>query len=103
MQDDIWQKKTGRVKLDFCANQARKDGLNHFWIDTCCINKANQSELQEAITSMFRWYATAEKCYAYLADIRYHKRSSDGSYEPWKSAFRGSRWFTRGWTLQELL
>jgi hypothetical protein len=51
---------------------------------------------------MFRWYRNAAKCYVYLSDVSadQHSRVSDGS---WKPDFRRSRWFTRGWTLQELL
>ena len=91
-------------KLQFCGEQARKDGLEYFWVDTCCINKASQSELSEAITSMFRWYRGAAKCYVYLSDVAAHKRDNRGqTQQPWESAFRMSKWFTRGWTLQELL
>ncbi|KAJ4300817.1 hypothetical protein N0V90_002905 [Kalmusia sp. IMI 367209] len=94
----------GYRKLRFCAQQAKRDGLDYFWVDTCCIDKSNSSELQEAINSMFRWYKNAKKCYVYLSDVEYN--SSDGndkSFRRWKPAFRKSRWFTRGWTLQELL
>ncbi|KAF2624557.1 HET-domain-containing protein [Macroventuria anomochaeta] len=90
--------KGGYRKLFFCAEQAKRDGLNHFWVDTCCIDKSNSSELQEAINSMFRWYQNAKKCYVYLSDV--HSSTLDGDGE---LAFAQSRWFTRGWTLQELL
>jgi hypothetical protein len=51
---------------------------------------------------MFRWYRNAAKCYIYLSDVSTgkHGRSSELL---WYSAFNISRWFTRGWTLQELL
>jgi hypothetical protein len=90
--------KEGSRKIEFCAEQANRDGLSHFWIDTCMIDKSNSQELQEAINSMFRWYQKAEKCYVYLADVEHSVLDAEG-----ESAFRGSRWFTRGWTLQELL
>ncbi|KAF2127315.1 vegetative incompatibility protein HET-E-1 [Dothidotthia symphoricarpi CBS 119687] len=96
--------KTGYRKLAFCGKQAKLDGLQYFWVDTCCIDKTSSAELQEAITSMFRWYQNAEKCYVYLSDVPY--RISDGDDERlqrWKPAFKKSRWFTRGWTLQELV
>lgn len=32
--------KEGFAKLEFCANRARHDGLDYFWIDTCCIDRA---------------------------------------------------------------
>ncbi|OSS51913.1 hypothetical protein B5807_03446 [Epicoccum nigrum] len=92
------QLEEGCRKIKFCAEQAQRDGLCHFWIDTCCIDKSNSQELQEAINSMFRWYQKAEKCYVYLSDVKQGVLDTEGEY-----AFRGSRWFTRGWTLQELL
>lgn len=94
--------KIGYAKLVFCAEQARKDGIGHFWIDTCCINKTNHTELSEAIISMFRWYRNADKCYVYLSDVL-TCHDDDQNPPAWQAAFRRSRWFTRGWTLQELL
>ena len=88
----------GWNKISFCAQQAKRDGLEYFWVDTCCIDKSNSQELQEAINSMFRWYQKAEKCYVYLSDVKNSTLDGDG-----ESALRESRWFTRGWTLQELL
>jgi hypothetical protein len=71
-------------------------------VDTCCIDKSNAVELQEAINSMFRWYQNAVKCYVYLSDVSTKKQKASDSYT-WELAFRSSKWFTRGWTLQELL
>jgi hypothetical protein len=48
---------------------------------------------------MFRWYRSATKCYVYLSDVSAAQRSQ----LQWQPDFRRSRWFTRGWTLQELL
>ena len=96
--------KIGYRKLTFCGEQAAKDGLNYFWIDTCCIDKSSSAELSEAINSMFRWYQNAEMCYVYLSDVS--SRTSDRNAKfsrRWKREFRKSKWFTRGWTLQELL
>jgi hypothetical protein len=97
--------KIGYKKIRFCGEQARQDGLQYFWIDTCCINKASYAELSEAINLMFRWYENAATCYVYLSDVSTTKRkASDWSSEfTWESAFQESRWFKRGWTLQELL
>ncbi|EPE08177.1 HET domain-containing protein [Ophiostoma piceae UAMH 11346] len=83
--------------IDFC-NQAASDGFEYVWADTCCIDKSTASELAEAINSMFRWYQESTLCYAYLADVP----SGDRTHVM-DSAFRCSRWFTRGWTLQELI
>ncbi|KAL1844650.1 hypothetical protein VTK73DRAFT_2097 [Phialemonium thermophilum] len=96
--------KAGYRKLTFCAEQAKRDGLRYFWVDTCCIDKTNSTELATAINSMFRWYRDAARCYVYLSDLSIAGAPCDqGSAPPWKSAFRKHRWFTRGWTLQELL
>ncbi|KAH8723065.1 heterokaryon incompatibility protein-domain-containing protein [Phaeosphaeriaceae sp. PMI808] len=89
--------RAGYCKLAFCGKQAAKDGLQFFWVDTCCIDKSSSAELSEAINSMFRWYHDAAKCYAYLPDV------STGGYAKNDQSFQKSRWFTRGWTLQELL
>ena len=94
----------GYGKIQFCGEQARRDGLEYFWVDTCCIDKSNAVELQEAINSMFRWYQHATKCYVYLPDVsRPRTGSADGSNEAWVSTFQKSEWFSRGWTLQELI
>jgi hypothetical protein len=90
--------KAGYGKIRFCGEQARQDNLQYFWIDTCCINKANYTELSQAINSMFRWYQNAAKCYVYLSDVSTTKRKArDQSSEfPWKADFQISKWFTRG-------
>ncbi|KIW99858.1 uncharacterized protein Z518_10786 [Rhinocladiella mackenziei CBS 650.93] len=98
------KEKAGYTKIQFCGQQARRDGLRYFWVDTCCIDKANYPELSESIFSMFRWYRDAAKCYVYLSDVSAGKSDKNGQTQrSWESAFRNSRWFTRGWTLQELL
>ena len=89
--------KPGYDKIRFCGEQANRDGLQFFWVDTCCIDKTNSTELYEAINSMFRWYRQAKKCYVYLKDVGNTRGRS------WQEDFRRSRWFTRGWTLQELI
>ena len=105
LMDGTGKSKTGYNKIRFCGQQAKLDSLQHFWVDTCCINKSNRAELQKAINSMFRWYRNATRCYVYLSDVSTMKRkASDPLAEyTWESAFQESRWFTRGWTLQELL
>jgi hypothetical protein len=105
LTDGTGEDKAGYGKIRFCGEQAIHDGLQYFWVDTCCIDKSNSVELQEAINSMFRWYQSAAKCYVYLSDVSLEmQQASDPSAESaWESTFRASRWFTRGWTLQELL
>jgi len=97
--------KTGYEKIKFCGEQAAQDGLQYFWVDTCCIDKSNSVELTTAISSMFRWYQRATKCYVYLADVSSPSYYADiqAKRSTWETAFRDSKWFTRGWTLQELI
>jgi hypothetical protein len=97
--------KTGYDKIRFCGERAATDGLQYFWVDTCCIDKSTSDELSTAINSMFRWYQHASKCYVYLSDVFVPEEVIDAETFriTWEEAFRRSRWFTRGWTLQELL
>ncbi|KAF2494939.1 hypothetical protein BU16DRAFT_51347 [Lophium mytilinum] len=105
LKDGTGKSKAGYAKITFCGEQARLDGFQYFWVDTCCIDKSNSTELAEAINSMFRWYRNAAKCYALLSDVSKTARDAGKTVDqlPWESAFRESRWFTRGWTLQELV
>jgi hypothetical protein len=99
---NVGKEKTGYKKLHFCAEQALRDELEYFWVDTCCIDKSNNTELSSAIVSMFRWYEKAEKCYVFLSDVSFRHREGVKTQE-WLPQLKKSRWFTRGWTLQELL
>jgi WD40 repeat protein len=97
--------KSGYRKIRLCGQQAHQDGLQYFWVDTCCINKSDKAEHSSAIQSMFEWYRNATRCYVYLPSVTVKgcaSSSTSGEYI-WESAFRSSRWFKRGWTLQELL
>jgi hypothetical protein len=94
--------KAGWRKIQFCAKKAAADGLGYFWVDTCCIDKKNAVEMGAAINSMFRWYQNAARCYVYLSDVSKPNTGADDQ-RAWEEAFRKSRWFTRGWTLQELI
>ncbi|KZM19433.1 hypothetical protein ST47_g9412 [Ascochyta rabiei] len=87
-----WRQKSGCSKVLNTCNRALQDGYKYVWIDTCCIDKSSSAELSEAINSMFRWYQQSSTCYAYLSDI---DRGTSG--------LSSSRWFNRGWTLQELI
>ncbi len=104
LTDGTSKGKAGYDKIEFCGEQARRNGLQYFWVDTCCIDKSNAVELQESINSMFRWYRDATKCYVYLPDVsRPQSDSDDESNKDWVLTFRKSEWFRRGWTLQELI
>ncbi|KPI40928.1 Vegetative incompatibility protein HET-E-1 [Cyphellophora attinorum] len=104
IEDGAGREKAGYEKLRFCAEQARKDGLDHFWVDTCCIKKSDLAELSEAITSMFRWYRRSANCYVLLTDVTHDTTLSPGDGTPvWREQFHSSAHHTRGWTLQEIL
>jgi hypothetical protein len=103
--------KIGYKKISFCAKQASQDDIEYIWVDTCCIDKSNTNsnktiELQYAINSMFRWYQNAAKCYVYLEDVLtpgIDAGNDSHLTSLWELSLRESRWFTRGWTLQELI
>ncbi|KAJ3569247.1 hypothetical protein NPX13_g6148 [Xylaria arbuscula] len=98
LDDPKHKEKLGYAKIEGCCQQAIRDGLNFIWVDTCCIDKRSSAELSEAINSMFRWYGEAQVCYVYLEDVPLEENVCAPN-----SAFCRSRWFTRGWTLQELI
>ncbi|KAF2851927.1 HET-domain-containing protein [Plenodomus tracheiphilus IPT5] len=87
--------KRGYNKLRDCCRIVLKQWLNHVWIDTCCIDKSSSAELSEAINSMYKYYTDAQFCITYLDDV------ADDA--PKDSFLEGAVWFSRGWTLQELI
>jgi len=95
---DVPNSKCGKAKVIASCERASADGYEYIWIDSCCIDKSSSAELSEAINSMFPWYRAAKTCYAFLVDV--NATASDDEIE---GEFRESRWFTRGWTLQELI
>jgi len=100
------KEKAGFVKIDKICRMASSHGLKYAWVDTCCIDKTSSAELTEAINSMFQWYRQSDVCYAYLSDLPPCQFSDRGvATLDWLSPSAGSnyRWFTRGWTLQELI
>lgn len=100
----VGRTKSGYKKIEFCVNQAVRDDLRYVWVDTCCIDKSSSAELSEAINSMYAWYHNAERCYVYLSDVSASLSTDDIPFQQtWIVAFQQSRWFTRGWTLQELI
>ncbi|RYP09755.1 hypothetical protein DL764_001090 [Monosporascus ibericus] len=85
-----YKAKGGWHKIEKSCEQALRDGLDYVWADTICIDKSSSAELSEAINSMFKWYRSSAVCYAYLYDLP-------------ERGLEQSRWFTRGWTLQEMI
>lgn len=111
----LGRKKKGWNKILGSAIQAANHGYNYAWIDTCCIDKTSSAELSEAINSMFRWYRESKVCFAYLEDVSIEPKrkvieiesDSDATGPPSpcpaSCLLSKSRWFKRGWTLQELI
>ena len=92
MQNPILaSKKKGFTKIRNACEKGLKHEFTHIWIDTCCINKDSSAELSEAINCMYRWYEASVICFAFLSDVNTTAR------------MESSIWFTRGWTLQELI
>ena len=77
---------------------AESHGYKWVWIDTCCIDKTSSAELWEANNSMFRYYSLARVCYGYLRDVGHRPLDAHSPLIDTRSV-----WFTRGWTLQELI
>ena len=105
-RDTSSSKREGYDKLRNCAEIARRHGHQYFWVDTCCIDKSSSAELTEAINSMYRWYKNAQMCYAHLSDVPSNTGADSKEVvldQAMIDLFRKSKWFTRGWTLQELL
>jgi hypothetical protein len=88
--------RAGYAKIVDLCKVARQQRHNWAGIDTCCIDKRSGAELSDVINSMWNYYSNAEVCYVYLH-----------GYQP-SAAVDGERlgaceWFTRGWTVQELI
>jgi Heterokaryon incompatibility protein (HET) len=97
----VIEKKHGFEKIEKTAEMAVEGKLTHIWVDTCAIDKDSSAEISESINSMFKWYSRAKVCYVYLEDVScLHQRPLEFSF---KMDFKNSRWFRRGWTLQELI
>ncbi|PMD32713.1 HET-domain-containing protein [Hyaloscypha variabilis F] len=92
--------KKGFTKIQHTCQQAKQTGIAYAWVDTCCIDKTSSAELTEVINSMFAWYAASDVCYVFLSDLG--PVDTIDPLEPMPK-FAACRWFTRGWTLQELI
>src|ERR1700679_2870369 len=95
---DEAKKEEGWEKIQYICDEAGRDDIPYAWVDTCCIDKSSSAELSEAINSMMQWYRKATDCYAYLLDLVF-----DTGQAVTTDMLRSCRWFTRGWTLQEMI
>ncbi|KAI6126496.1 hypothetical protein F5141DRAFT_340615 [Pisolithus sp. B1] len=78
---------------NFCK-ETRRLGHNWAWSDTCCIDKATSSILNQSLTSMYKWYAGSAATLVFLAGVAHPSKPED---------LTRSFWMTRAWTLQEFL
>ena len=101
-QDEICD-RLGYKKIVNTCKQAKKDGYKWVWVDTCCIDKRSSADLSEAINSMYRWYANAKICYAYLRDFDGSSFPTKKDKEKYRNSNGWPEWFSRGWTLQEMI
>ncbi|KAF5635280.1 beta transducin [Fusarium tjaetaba] len=109
--------KAGWKKIQMTCEASRQANISHTWIDTCCIDKRSSAELSEAINSMFAWYQQSSVCYVYLSDLVFPctpvdtimpdsdegRQWADAAFSRLQDEMKACRWFTRGWTLQELI
>lgn len=115
-------KKTGFAKIQAVCSLAQARGFAYAWVDTCCIDKTSSAELTENINAMYRYYASSAFCFAYLCDLppltedqkreevnwwsdydRYTNGYDHFAAPSTAETLRDCRWFSRGWTLQELI
>ncbi|KAI6028861.1 hypothetical protein F5J12DRAFT_398310 [Pisolithus orientalis] len=93
--------RSGYQKILRCCERTQCDGLGLLWIDTCCVDFSNVPETSDVINSMFQLYQNSKYCYAYLHDTSVFPTRRDdkmfGRFDGWPE------WFSRGWTLQELI
>ena len=101
-RSEIRQRDGYRKILQSCE-QARKDGYKWLWVDTCCIDKRSSAELSETINSMYRWYENSSICYAYLHDLPGSSFPTARNDERYAKSNGWPEWFSRGWTLQEMM
>jgi len=101
-RDEI-RRRDGYQKILQSCKQAQKDRYKWLWVDTCCIDKRSSAELSEAINSMYRWYENAKVCYAYLHDVPGSSFPTASDKERYPHFNGWPEWFSRGWTLQELI
>ena len=100
---DRARRMKGFEKIRLSCDQAKRGGLDFVWVDTCCIDKSSSAELSEAINSMFEWYRSSNACYAFLdTPTEPHRDEVSGELDI-AGFFQSSPWFSRGWTLQELI
>lgn len=77
-RDEI-RKRDGYQKIVKSCQQAKIDGLDWLWVDTCCIDKRNSTELSEALNSMTLIYFPLHPTTRRLQDPRAGQSGSHGA------------------------
>ena len=95
--------RLGYKKIVDTCKQAKQDGYEWTWVDTCCIDKRSSAELSESINSMYRWYAKAKICYGYLHDVNGSSFPTKKDNRKYLKSNGWPEWFSRGWSLQEMI
>ncbi|KAI9571054.1 hypothetical protein HD554DRAFT_2077873 [Boletus coccyginus] len=85
------RKRPGHYNVAKFCDIVRGHDMEYAWVDSCCIDKSSDAELNRSICSMYRWYANSSICIAHLADLIVIGDLSRDT------------WFKRGWTLMQLL
>jgi len=102
-ESDEIRQRLGYKKILASCEQAKGEGYEWLWVDTCCIDKRSSAELSEAINSMYRWYGNSTVCYAYLHDVAGSSLPTESDHEKYPNSNGWPEWFSRGWTLQEMI
>ncbi|KAL9105636.1 MAG: hypothetical protein Q9227_009215, partial [Pyrenula ochraceoflavens] len=106
--DKLAPKMPSAKKVEMFCKTAQQRGYSYAWMDTCCIAQRDPAELSTAINSMYSWYKDAAACFVYLSDFDSRgylsHRDEEGNEQVLECTNpTQSCWFTRGWTLQELV
>ncbi|KAI6147819.1 heterokaryon incompatibility protein-domain-containing protein [Pisolithus tinctorius] len=97
------RQRDGYRKIIKSCEQSMTDGYTWLWIDTCCIDKRSSVALSEAIGTMYRWYCSSQLCYVYLNDVDDLAFPTEPDFNRFGRSNSWPEWFSRGWTLQELI
>ncbi|KAK2742724.1 het and ankyrin domain protein [Colletotrichum kahawae] len=79
------------------CNLALSHNLQYVWIDEACIDKSSSADVSETINSLPKYFQRATICFAFLVDL------PCGTAVPCRDTWARCQFWTRAWTLQELI
>ncbi|KAI9164067.1 Vegetative incompatibility protein [Paramyrothecium foliicola] len=86
------------------CDQARIRNIDYIWIYALCVNAVSSADINEAVVGSFRLIWDAALCIVHLSDLTPLPEGGEAkSLEGLDTEISRCRWFTRGWTLQELV